>query len=273
MKHDGEGMANEAFADDNPVFWRNPGASLARFRETGFHVEPSLVPVAVCDDILSVALSLPSATDGSFRPIPMSHRVHAKFLAMMRFPPIVGIVEQLVGGRASGIGGEYFYMRPGTEGFAPHQDNFYVQAPPDAFISVWTALCDVDTQNGGLTFFPGTHKLGALETRIGKTIRDPGQNPGAQAIECIFPDTYPAMDMNLKKGSVVFFHSQLVHRSSGNSTADRFRHSFLATYIRSGEPFRPGRVQMRSEVDLYSDRSTDFPSGLGSDVTRHAHLK
>ena len=31
----------------------------------------------------------------------------------------------------------------GTPGFVKHQDNAYVQAPPDAFVSVWTAFTDV----------------------------------------------------------------------------------------------------------------------------------
>jgi ectoine hydroxylase-related dioxygenase (phytanoyl-CoA dioxygenase family) len=242
-----------ASANRSGAFWRDLDGALMRFREVGYHVDPGLVPASLCDRVLSAAASLPNATDGTYRPIPMSHRVDPAFLAMMRFSPIVEIVEQLVGGRASGIGGEYFYMRPGTEGFAPHQDNFYIQAPPDAFVSVWTALCDVDAENGALVFFPGTHKLGALEVRNGRKLSDPGQNPGAQAIECIFPDAYAPMDVNLKKGSVVFFHSQLVHRSSGNLSTSRFRHSFLATYIKSGQPFRAGTVQMRAEVDLHSN--------------------
>jgi hypothetical protein len=52
--------------------------------------------------------------DGSYRPILMPHRDHPVFLDMIRYPPTVEIVENLVGGRASGIGGEFFYMRPGT---------------------------------------------------------------------------------------------------------------------------------------------------------------
>lgn len=232
-----------------------PDAALALYRELGFHIESSLIPVEYCDQILAVALSRPNARDGSYRPIPMPHRDHPIFLAMMRFRPIVEIVEKLVGGKASGIGGEFFYMRPGTPGFSVHQDNYYVDAPLDAFVSVWTALCDVGPKNGGLVFYPTSHKLGPLPIRNGSTLSDVGQNPGAQAVECIIPEDSPTIDMRLSKGSVAFFHGLLPHRSHAN-VSDGFRYSFLATYVRSGAPFRAGRAQQRTEVDLYTMAKT-----------------
>ena len=78
---------------------------------------------------------------------------------------------------------------------------------------------------------------------------NPGQNPGAQAVECLLPSNIPAIDIRLEKGSVVFFHSELAHASHANRSK-RFRHSFLATYIRAGSPFRPGGAQQRREVSL-----------------------
>lgn len=237
---------------DGPSFRRDPDTALSRYREIGYHVETALVPPTLCDEIVAGALALPNANGGEFEPIPMPHRVHPAFLKLMRFSPIVAIVERLVGGRASGIGGEFFYMRPGTRGFAPHQDNFYVQAPPDSFVSIWVALCDVDARNGGLVFFPGTNKLGTLEIRKRPHLTDAGQNPRAQAIESIFPRSYRPIDIELTRGSVVFFHSLLVHGSNRNRTTDRFRHSLLTTYIRTGQPFRAGALQKRVEVDLHA---------------------
>lgn len=245
----GPAVARPALVE--PRFRTANDAALALYQERGYHIEPGLIPEEYCDKLLALALSRPNALDGSFRPIPMPHRDHPGFLAMMRYRPIVEIVEKLVGGKASGIGGEFFYMRPGTPGFSAHQDNFYVDAPPDAFVSVWTALCEVGPENGGLIFYPGSHKLGALPIRNGAMLSDAGQNPGAQAVECILPNDAPTMEVRLAKGSVAFFHGLLAHRSCPN-TSDRFRYSFLATYIRAGEPFRAGRAQQRTEVDLYA---------------------
>lgn len=224
---------------------------LQAYRERGYLVVPDLVPEGVCNRLVAIAQEQENARDGTYSPIPMPHRVHPEFLAMMRFPPIVKIMEQLVGGKASGIGGEFFYMRPGTPGFSCHQDNAYVQAPPEAFCSAWTSLCDVDANNGALCFYPGSHRLGFLPTRERQSSPVPGQNPGAQAQECILPAGFTALNMVVKKGTTVFFHSLLVHGSNINRS-QRFRYSFLATYLKSGEPFRSGQRQLRSEVDLYS---------------------
>ena len=218
----------------------------------GFAVFPDLVPRAICDRIIEVALEQESARDKTFSPIPMPHKKHPLFLSMMCYSPIVKIVEKLVAGEASGVGGEFFYMRPGTPGFAIHQDNAYVQAPPDMFCSAWTALCDIDRRNGALYFFPGSHKLGPLPTREREDAPDPGQNPGARACECMLPPGRESIDMTLKKGDVVLFHSLAVHGSHSNES-NRFRYSFLATYIRKNQPYRPGRSQKRTEVDLYAD--------------------
>ncbi len=220
------------------------------YTETGYYIAERLVPEAACDDLVAFAMSLPSATDASFKPIPMAHREAPRFLDFMRLPAIVEFVELFVGGQGSGIGSEYFYMRPGTRGFTAHQDNFYIQAPGDSFVSAWTALCDVGPENGGPTFYPGSHRLGRLSTRSGEMLEDPGQNPGARAVETVLPSRYEAVDLRMSKGSTVFFHGELVHYSNDNRTS-RFRHAFLGTYIRSGAHFRAGTYQKRTEVDLH----------------------
>ena len=235
---------------EGPSFCSDPVTGLSLYRERGYHIERELLSPSVCDHVVETALSRPNASDRTFRPIPMPHRDHAEFLAIMRLRSVVEVVEQLVGGKASGIGGEFFYMRPGTPGFSSHQDNFYIEAPPDAFVSVWIALCEVGPENGGLVFYPGSHRFGALPIREGEALSDPGQNPRAQAIECLVPDGLRTIDVRLEKGSVAFFHGFLAHYSGANRS-DRFRYSLLLTYIRSGSPFVPGRTQQRTETDLY----------------------
>lgn len=221
------------------------------FQQQGYVVAKNLIPETTIARVMATALAFPNAQNGTFAPIPMPHRAHPVFLEMMRLPEIVAIVEKLVGGKASGIGGEFFFTRPGMPGFVKHQDNTYVRAPPDAFVSVWTALCDIDEENGCLLFYPGSHKQGGLPTRLLDHMPVVGQNPGAEAVESVLLSEIAPIPMTLKRGSTVFFHGDLVHASRPNSSADRFRYSFLSTYVRSGEPFRPGRLQQRTEVDLH----------------------
>lgn len=227
--------------------------SLARsFHDDGFCVADQLVDPTTIQRVLDTAASAASARDGTFAPIPMPHRVHPQFLAMMRYGPIVEIVERLVGGTAAGVGGEFFYSRPGVPGFVKHQDNAYVQAPADAFVSAWTALCDVDESNGCLIFYPGSHRLGSLPVRALEATPAVGQNPGAEALESVTPENLRKLAIPLRKGSTAFFHGNLVHESLPNRSVDRFRYAFLATYVRSGVPFRPGRLQKREEVPLHA---------------------
>lgn len=235
-----------------PSIRQSRSEALAFFADEGYLVEEGLVPPERRQQLIDLALSMPNAKDGSFRPIPMPHFAHDEFLRMMKTPEIVAIVECLVGGEASGIGGEFFYMRPGTPGFVNHQDNMYVQAPADEFLSAWTALTDVRAETGALAFFPGSHKLGLLPTRERETTFHEGQNPGARAVECVCPPGLPLLNVEVKAGTTVFFHSQLVHGSNTNSSEADFRYSFLATYIRKGMPFRSGTVQRRVEIDLHN---------------------
>jgi hypothetical protein len=239
----------------NSGFRSDAKSALATYQELGYLVEEDLVPEPVISRLVATALDFPNSKDGTFGPIEMPHRAHPVFLEMMRFPPLVSIVEALVGARASGIGGEFFYMRPGMPGFVKHQDNAYIQAPSDAFVSAWTALCDVDERNGCLVFYPGSHKLGVLPTRVLEHTPVIGQNPGAEALESVMPKDIAPLSMPLKRGTTVFFHGDLVHASCSNITTDRFRYSILATYIRKGEPFRRGRLQNRTEIDLHESNN------------------
>lgn len=247
----------QAPAMNSPSFRDDPDAARAGFFERGLHIEPGLVPDEVCDRVIARAKEMPNALDGTYRPIPMPHRVDPVFLDMMRFRPIVAIVEAIVGGKVSGLGGDFSYMRPGTPGWLAHQDNLYIQAPPDKLVSVWTALCDIGPENGGLTFFPGSHKLGELPIERLTPTAHTGQNRSAEAIRTVMPAGLERLQPSVKKGTSFFFHSLIIHESSANATRDRFRYSFLATYIGRGQPFRPGTMQVRTEVDLYGTAPAD----------------
>ena len=61
-------------------------------------------------------------------------------------------------------------MPPGTKGFSPHQDNTYVKAEGNTFVSAWIALTDVSKENGGLMIWPETHKEENLESRQNESI-------------------------------------------------------------------------------------------------------
>jgi hypothetical protein len=66
------------------------------------------------------------------------------------------------------------------------------------------------------------------------------------------PARYRRVDLVVPRGAVVFMHGHLVHGSHNNRSRDRFRRSFVMTYLRRGAPFRAGRDGKRTETDCYN---------------------
>lgn len=226
-------------------------AALASYLESGFHVEPDVLTPSQCDELLLAAQNLPSYQDGTLVPVMNPHQVEPLFLKALRNCAIVEIVEKLVSGPVNGLQMQFFFGRPGTPGFTMHQDNFYVQSKQDAFASAWVALADVSPENGGLVVYPGTHREPVLPTEVVEQPDNLGQDPNANRQQVVLPKSYQPVDVSVTKGSVVFIHGHIVHKSHNNSTTDKFRQALLMLYVRKGEPFRPGFGNKRSEIEVY----------------------
>src|SRR5581483_4260662 len=100
----------------------------------------------------------------------------------------------------------------GTPGFAAHQDNYYVEAPRDAFVSVWSPMVDVSRTNGTLMIYPGSHHENILPIEPVEVIEDPGQDKNAHRQQVVLPDKYRPMDVIASAGDAVFIHGYLVHK-------------------------------------------------------------
>src|SRR5512144_3247042 len=136
------GMASAAAATQR-------SADFAAYAANGYMIVPGLFSAAECDELVAAAKTLSSFVGGSTRPAMHPHREQPVFRKAMAKPAIVAIMEQLVGGPVNGLQSEFFYCRPGTRGFARHQDHFFAQADPGAFASAWAAMTDVSPENGG----------------------------------------------------------------------------------------------------------------------------
>lgn len=238
--------------DAEAGFRTNPEAALARYQERGFHVERDLIPPALCDRLIAAAQRLPSATEGHYRPAMMPHRLDPLFLEPMGLPAVLDIMRYLIGDPVSGLQTEFFYTKPGTRGFAIHQDNFFVEAPDGCFGSAWMALTDVHPEMGALYVYPGAHRHGLLPVRRLSGGAGEGQDPNAYNEEVVLPeDTGEPVVVALPRGAVVFLHGLLPHGSLRNDT-DRYRYALLCTYLRSGSPFRRGNHARREELALPS---------------------
>jgi ectoine hydroxylase-related dioxygenase (phytanoyl-CoA dioxygenase family) len=234
-----------------PTFAENPEAALAFYFEQGYHIEPNVWTAAELDALRVASEEQPSWRDGTFSPLMHPHKTDATFLGALKNPKIVRIMERLLKGKVSGIQTEFFYCRPGTTGFAMHQDNHYVDAKPDAFGSAWSPLIDISPATGGLVLYPGTHREPILPVEEIPAVVEVGQDKNAHKQQVVLPKQYKPLDLVCSAGSAVFIHGHIVHSSHKNQS-NLFRRVLLSTYVRAGEPFRAGNTAKRTAVDVYT---------------------
>jgi len=114
-----------------------------------------------------------------------------------------------------------------------HQDYGYWYNQGFVFprlISAFVALDPATQQNGCLQVLRGSHKLGRLEH--GKVGAQTGADPSRiTQLEPLFERVYCEMT----PGSVLFFHSNLLHCSGANES-DAHRRSFIICYNALGNP-------------------------------------
>ncbi len=105
-----------------------------------------------------------------------------------------------------------------------HQDLHYVKGASET-VTAWIPMLDVSFKEGCLMIMPGSHKDGPIPHDmpvLGKKF---------------YPSTIfdkPVRYVEMKKGDVLFFNSQLLH-SSGNNIGDTIRYSIQARYLGADE--------------------------------------
>ena len=230
-----------------PTFATDPQRALQQYAEDGVHIEPDVLSSDLCDRLIAIANEFPAVKQGDYRTALQPHRRSDDFMAALRHPRVTGVLCEILGGKISGIQTQFFYGRPGTPGFQPHQDNRFVNAPRGKFASAWIALTDVTPNNGGLYVYPGTFKEPLLDIEEVEAEETMLQDMNALRLRCKIPDRYRHADVSLKKGSAVFFDGHTVHGSYANKSQGN-RYALLMTYVARGVPFVPGRYAQREEV-------------------------
>lgn len=97
---------------------------------------------------------------------------------------------------------------------------------PDQMISVMVAVTDAHKTNGCLQVIKGSHKMGRVEHGFS------GEQTGAsQTFVDLALKTMEHLYVELKAGDVLFFHSNLFHRSEAN-LSENARWSLISCYNR-----------------------------------------
>jgi phytanoyl-CoA hydroxylase len=97
---------------------------------------------------------------------------------------------------------------------------------PDQMMSVMVAITDANRLNGCLQVIKGSHKMGRVEHGFAGE-----QNGASQAYVDLALKTMEHVYVELKAGDVLFFHSNLLHRSEAN-LSDNARWSLISCYNR-----------------------------------------
>ena len=168
-----------------------------------------------------------------------------RFTADQRF---VDITTAILGPDTRLYWDQSVYKRPEADRDFPwHQDNGYAPTEPVHYLTCWLALEDATIENGCIWVQPGSHHKGFvphIKTDIGWI--------------CYYGDI-EGIPVELKKGSMVAFHSLLFHRSTPNRSNTDTRKGYVIQYSvdgarhgKTGEVSRNGPLIAKDGKAFYS---------------------
>ncbi len=137
------------------------------------------------------------------------------------------VIEEFIGNTPLLLTDQVFMKPPHHGGPKPyHQDDFYFQCfPADHVITAWIALDDVDEENGCLRYINGSHKKGIIAHYPQSEAEPYNLIPPDDRIDMTNEELAP-----VRKGDVVFHHSQTLHSSHRNSS-DRWRRAYATHWV------------------------------------------
>lgn len=176
------------------------------------------------------------------------------FGLMSRSERLVGGVQALLGeGEVCHFHSKVMQKEPRVGGaWEWHQDYGYWYKNgflyPEAMISVMVALTDATVENGCLQVLKGTHRMQRFEHQFA------GEQQGADPDFVREAETRSELVYcELKAGDVLFFHSNLLHRSEANRS-DKARWSIISAYNLSyNRPFREKHLSCIEPVRVVPD--------------------
>lgn len=108
----------------------------------------------------------------------------------------------------------YIFKQPGIGGeVVPHQDNSFLYTEPTTCTGLWLALQDATITNGCLWAIPGSHKNGLVR----RFVRDENGTNFDRPMPSYDPKDF--VPIEVKSGSLVLIHGDLIHQSFENQSA------------------------------------------------------
>lgn len=137
-----------------------------------------------------------------------------------------------------------------------HFDTFYMPSPtPNKMVASWIALEDATTENGPLSYYPGSHKIPAYMFSSGSTLVVNRELPACNTyvFNEIEKRNLQQETLYAKTGDVLIWHSQLFHGGSPIKDKSKTRKSLVTHYFTT-EDFPELSPVKVGENGFYMDR-------------------
>jgi phytanoyl-CoA hydroxylase len=160
--------------------------------------------------------------DGGASTVIHTHNVHrysARWLRALQDEQFLAVAQGILGPDIV-LHHSKLFQKPPRAGapFPIHQDWWYFPTWKDSMVAATIFLTDADESMGGMRVYPGSHKLGRMES-----------SAGLLASDSLKP--YPLMQaipVNAKRGDVLFFSYFTLHGSLPNTSARPYSHRCMA---------------------------------------------
>ena len=206
----------------------SPSDLIDCYERDGFAVLPDSLPEALVARVLAALHRISERNPGlELQTVMNVHLAQSIFggrvlygepdlVEVAAHPAILDPVERVLGADIVLWGVALFCKPPGGRAVPLHQDGAYWPIRPLAGCTAWVALDDAGPDNGGMRFFPGSHKAGSLEHRDADEGRSFGRSVAGDAAA-----TDAARDVTLRRGQMSLHHVSVVHGSHANASARR----------------------------------------------------
>ncbi|KXS14453.1 PhyH-domain-containing protein, partial [Gonapodya prolifera JEL478] len=169
----------------------------------------------------------------------------------VQHPEMLKMAKCFAGGDIKSLHHMYINKPPDANATAIHplhQDMAYFPwTQGTRTIGAWTALAQVNTQNGCIVVIPGSHKRGLLDHTVPNWMQNAGFHSVAEVADVqnlneIQKARLPLLAAELGPGDTLFFSPYLIHGSGVNRT-DKCRKSIVCHYASATSRYTADRFE------------------------------
>lgn len=217
----------------------NYRTSLANWSDNGYAVLPGFFKndeTEIINDEVSKIIRKGKGSMNKYHKLMFAVLKSKKLLHTSNPKRLTAILDLLMGRKVNLFQSINFYR--GSEQ-AAHSDFVHMATYPKGYlIAVWIALEDVDSTNGPLEYFPGSHKLPYLlwpefDPQHSKwLLNNSAYKKYEEQLDAIIAQhSFEKKELHVKKGDVLIWHANLLHGGKAIIDKNRTRKSMVLHYF------------------------------------------